>query len=73
MRRCNSSEMRLRSFRRVYETEEENGRTVPPASLKPSVKYKFKLTVVALANKVACIVYALMTRGGQYVDRSIAA
>ena len=37
------------------------------------VKYKFKLTAVALANKVARIVFVLMTRGGQYDDRPIAA
>ena len=30
------------------------------------VKYKFNLTAVALANKVARIVFVLMTRGGQY-------
>jgi len=31
---------------------------------RKTVKYKFKLTAVALANKVARIVFALMTRGG---------
>ena len=36
-------------------------------------QYKFKLTAVALANKVARIVFALMTRGGQYDDRPVAA
>ncbi len=36
---------------------------------RKTVKYKFKLTAVAVANKVARIVYALMTRGGQYDDR----
>jgi transposase len=40
---------------------------------RKTVKYKFKLTAVALANKVARIVYALMTRGGRYDDRPIAA
>jgi transposase len=40
---------------------------------RKTVKYKFKLTAVALANKVARIVYALMTRGGQYDDRPVAA
>ena len=35
--------------------------------------YKFKLTAVALANKVARIVYALLTRGGQYDGRRVAA
>ena len=40
---------------------------------RKTVKYKFKLTAVALANKVARIVYALMTKGGQYGDRPIAA
>ena len=36
---------------------------------RKTVKYKFTLTAVALANKVARIVFALMTRGGQYDDR----
>jgi transposase len=40
---------------------------------RKTVKYKFKLTAVALANKVARIVFVLMTRGGQYDDRPIAA
>jgi transposase len=40
---------------------------------RKTVKYKFKLTAVALANKVACIVFVLMTRGGQYDDRPVAA
>ena len=31
---------------------------------RKTVEYKFKLTAVALANKVARIVFALMTRGG---------
>jgi transposase len=39
---------------------------------KPAA-YKFKLTAVAFANKVARIVYALMTRGGEYVERPAAA
>jgi transposase len=39
---------------------------------KPA-KYKFKLTAVAFANKVARIVFALMTRGGEYVERPVAA
>jgi transposase len=30
---------------------------------RKTVEYKFKLTAVALANKVARIVFALMTRG----------
>ena len=38
-----------------------------------TVKYKFKLTAAALANKVAHIVFVLMTRGGQYDDRPVAA
>ena len=38
-----------------------------------TVKYKFNLTAVALANKVARIVFVLMTRGGQYDDRPVAA
>ena len=40
---------------------------------RKTVKYKFKLTAVALANKVARIVFVLLTRGGQYDDRPIAA
>lgn len=40
---------------------------------RKTAKYKFKLTAVALANKVARIVYALMTKGGQYDDRPVAA
>ena len=39
---------------------------------RKAVKYKFKLTAV-LANKVARIVFVLMTRGGQYDDRPAAA
>jgi transposase len=40
---------------------------------RKTVKYKFKLTAVALANKLARIVYALVTKGGQYDDRPVAA
>jgi transposase len=40
---------------------------------RKTVKYKFKLTAVALANKVARIVFALMIQGGQYDDRPVAA
>jgi len=40
---------------------------------RKTVKYKFKLTAVAVANKVARIVFVLMTRGGQYDDRPISA
>jgi transposase len=40
---------------------------------RQAVKYKFKLTAVALANKVARIVFAILTRGGQYDERPIAA
>ena len=47
--------------------------TVERPSRKSAVKYKFKLTAVALANKVARIVFALMTRGGEYDDRPVAA
>jgi transposase len=39
---------------------------------RKTVKYKFKLAAVALANKVARIVFVLMTRGGQYDDRPVA-
>jgi transposase len=40
---------------------------------RKTVKYKFKLTAVALANKIARIVYALLTKGGQYDGRPAAA
>jgi transposase len=40
---------------------------------RQAVKYKFKLTAVALANKVARIVFAILTRGGQYDERPIVA
>jgi len=40
---------------------------------RKTVKYKFKLTAVALANKVARIVFVLMRRGGQYDGRPVAA
>jgi hypothetical protein len=40
---------------------------------RKTVKYKFNLTAVALANKVTRIVFALMTRGGQYDGRPVAA
>ncbi len=40
---------------------------------RKAVKYKFKLTAVALANKVARIVFAMLTRGGEYDERTIAA
>jgi transposase len=40
---------------------------------RKAVKHKFKLTAVALANKVARIVFALMTRGGDYNERPVAA
>jgi transposase len=36
---------------------------------RKAVKYKFKLTAVALANKVARIVFALLTQGGEYNQR----
>jgi hypothetical protein len=40
---------------------------------RKTVKHKFNLTALALANKVVRIVFVLMTRGGQYDDRQIAA
>ncbi len=40
---------------------------------RKTVKYKFKLTAVALANKLARVVYVLMTRGGEYDGRPVAA
>ena len=39
---------------------------------RKTVKCKFNLTAVALANKVARIVFVLMTRGGQYDGRPVA-
>ena len=36
-------------------------------------KYKFKLTAVALANKLARIVFAILTRGETYDDRPVEA
>jgi transposase len=33
---------------------------------RKTVKHKFKLAAVALANKVARIVFAIMTRGEEY-------
>jgi transposase len=40
---------------------------------RKAVKYKFKLTAVALANKVARIVFAFLTRGGEYDEMPVAA
>ncbi len=40
---------------------------------RKTVKHKFKLTAVALANKVARIVFALMMRGGKYNELPSAA
>lgn len=39
---------------------------------RKTVMYKFKLTAVALANKLARIVYSLATEGGHYDDRPVA-
>jgi transposase len=39
---------------------------------RKAVKYKFKLTAVALANKLARIVFALLATGGRYDDRPVA-
>jgi len=36
---------------------------------RKAVRYRFKLTAVALANKVARIVFALLTQGGEYNKR----
>ena len=38
-----------------------------------SSKYAFKLTAVALANKLARIVFAILRSGGVYDDRPVAA
>jgi transposase len=40
---------------------------------RKDVKYKFKLTAVALANKLARIVFALLTRGGVYAGQPVSA
>ena len=40
---------------------------------KEAVKHKFKLTAVALANKLARIVFAVLTSGETYHDRPVAA
>jgi transposase len=40
---------------------------------RKTVRHKFKLTAVALANKVARIVFVLLTRGGRYEERPAAA
>ena len=38
---------------------------------RKTVKYKFELTAVALANKLAWIVYALATKGGPLRGRGL--
>jgi transposase len=40
---------------------------------RKTVTHKFKLTAVALANKVARIIFALLNRGGRYQERPAAA
>ena len=40
---------------------------------RKEVRYKFKLAAVALANKVARIVFVLMTRGGEYNETPVGA
>ena len=40
---------------------------------RQSVAYKIKLTAVALANKLARVVFAILARGGRYDDRPVAA
>ena len=40
---------------------------------KAGLKYAYKLTAVALANKLARIVYAILRSGGTYDDRPVAA
>jgi transposase len=39
---------------------------------RKTVQYKFKLTAVALANKVARIVFAVLTRGEEYIETPMA-
>jgi transposase len=39
---------------------------------RKTVTFKVKLTAVALANKLARIVFAILTRGGRYDDRPVA-
>ena len=39
---------------------------------KATHKYAFKVTAVALANKLARIVYAILRSGGTYDDRPVA-
>ena len=39
---------------------------------RKAVKYRFKLAAVALANKIARIVFALLTQGGEYRERPVA-
>ncbi len=38
---------------------------------RKDAKHKFKLTAVALANKLARIVFALLARGGVYAGRPL--
>ena len=40
---------------------------------KRTAKYKFKLTAMAVVNKLARIVFALLSRGGLYDKRPLAA
>ena len=40
---------------------------------RKAVAYKVKLTAVALANKLARVVFALLARGETYDDRPVAA
>jgi transposase len=40
---------------------------------RKTMTFKVKLTAVALANKLARIIFAILTRGGRYDDRPVAA
>jgi transposase len=60
----------------IYHREGHNDalrRWVKALLERKTVTFKVKLTAVALANKLARIVFAILTRGGEYDDRVVAA